>query len=87
VTTDRTSGFVDKMKVKYSGIKISKQRPARGSARAVALPRSENPDAAVPRRRIDELAEHGLGVLLLSSETEELVDGSHRILVLWIGRS
>jgi monosaccharide-transporting ATPase len=34
------------------------------------------------RRLIDELAEQGLGVLLISSETEELVDGSHRILVL-----
>jgi ribose transport system ATP-binding protein len=34
------------------------------------------------RRLIDELAEQGLGVLLISSETEELVDGSHRVLVL-----
>ncbi len=34
------------------------------------------------RRLIDELAEQGLGVLLISSETEELVDGAHRILVL-----
>jgi len=34
------------------------------------------------RRLIDELAAQGLGVLLISSETEELVDGSHRILVL-----
>lgn len=34
------------------------------------------------RALIDELAEQGLGVLLISSETEELVDGSHRILVL-----
>jgi len=34
------------------------------------------------RRLIDELAEQGLGVLLISSETEELVDGSHRIMVL-----
>ncbi len=42
---------------------------------------------AEDRRLIDELAEHGLGVLLLSSETEELVDGSHRILVLRMGRS
>ncbi len=34
------------------------------------------------RQLIDELAEQGLGVLLISSETEELVDGAHRILVL-----
>ncbi len=34
------------------------------------------------RRLIDELAAQGLGVLLISSETEELVDGSYRILVL-----
>ncbi|MEP6527882.1 MAG: sugar ABC transporter ATP-binding protein [Nocardioidaceae bacterium] len=34
------------------------------------------------RALIDELAEQGLGVLLISSETEELIDGSHRILVL-----
>ena len=34
------------------------------------------------RTLIDELAEQGLGVLLISSETDELVDGSHRILVL-----
>ncbi|MDQ1681423.1 MAG: galactofuranose transport system ATP-binding protein [Frankiaceae bacterium] len=34
------------------------------------------------RRLVDELAEQGLAVLLISSETEELVDGAHRVLVL-----
>ena len=34
------------------------------------------------RRLIDELAEGGLAVLLVSSDTEELVEGSHRIVVL-----
>jgi ribose transport system ATP-binding protein len=38
------------------------------------------------RATIDELAAEGLGVLLISSETEELVDGSHRIVVLKEGR-
>ncbi|MDQ1494155.1 MAG: galactofuranose transport system ATP-binding protein [Actinomycetota bacterium] len=38
------------------------------------------------RATIDELAADGLGVLLISSETEELVDGSHRIVVLKEGR-
>jgi ribose transport system ATP-binding protein len=35
---------------------------------------------------IDELAEQGLGVLLISSEMEELIEGSNRIVVLRDGR-
>jgi ribose transport system ATP-binding protein len=31
---------------------------------------------------IDELAREGLGVLLISSELEELIDGSDRVVVL-----
>jgi ribose transport system ATP-binding protein len=31
---------------------------------------------------IDELARNGLGVVLISSELEEVVEGSHRVLVL-----
>jgi monosaccharide-transporting ATPase len=38
------------------------------------------------RVAIDELAAAGLAVLLISSETEELVDGSDRIIVLKEGR-
>ena len=38
------------------------------------------------RVTIDELAADGLAVLLISSETEELVDGSDRIIVLKEGR-
>jgi galactofuranose transport system ATP-binding protein len=38
------------------------------------------------RATIDELAAEGLAVLFISSETEELVDGSHRIVVLREGR-
>ncbi|WP_242448204.1 sugar ABC transporter ATP-binding protein [Cellulomonas sp. WB94] len=38
------------------------------------------------RGTIDELAREGLAVLLISSETEELVDGSDRIVVLKDGR-
>jgi ribose transport system ATP-binding protein len=38
------------------------------------------------RGTIDELARDGLAVLLISSETEELVDGSDRIVVLKDGR-
>ncbi|NUS99197.1 MAG: sugar ABC transporter ATP-binding protein, partial [Gemmatimonadaceae bacterium] len=36
---------------------------------------------------VEELAAEGLGVLLISSELEELVDGSTRIVVLRDGRS
>jgi ribose transport system ATP-binding protein len=38
------------------------------------------------RATIDRLAEDGLAVLLISSETEELVDDAHRIVVLREGR-
>jgi galactofuranose transport system ATP-binding protein len=35
---------------------------------------------------IDELAADGLAVVLISSELEELLEGSHRIVVLKDGR-
>jgi ribose transport system ATP-binding protein len=38
------------------------------------------------RATVDDLAKDGLGVLLISSETEELVGQSHRIVVLKEGR-
>jgi ribose transport system ATP-binding protein len=38
------------------------------------------------RATMDNLAKDGLGVLLISSETEELVGQSHRIFVLKEGR-
>ena len=34
------------------------------------------------QKLIDELAEEGLGVLLISSELEELIEGSDRVVVL-----
>jgi ribose transport system ATP-binding protein len=34
------------------------------------------------QKLIDEFAEEGLGVLLISSELEELIEGSDRVLVL-----
>ncbi|KAB8321044.1 sugar ABC transporter ATP-binding protein [Tolypothrix campylonemoides VB511288] len=39
------------------------------------------------QRLIAELAEQGLGVLMISSEVEELVEGSQRVVVLRDGRS
>jgi monosaccharide-transporting ATPase len=39
------------------------------------------------RRLIDELAGDGLGVLLISSELEELIEGSDRVVVLREGRA
>jgi monosaccharide-transporting ATPase len=36
---------------------------------------------------IDELAENGLGVLMISSETEEIIEGSDRVTVLRDGRT
>ena len=39
------------------------------------------------QRLIAELAEQGLGVLMISSEVEELVEGSQRVIVLRDGRS
>ncbi|MEO8750578.1 MAG: sugar ABC transporter ATP-binding protein [Allobranchiibius sp.] len=38
------------------------------------------------QRLIDELAQDGLAVLLISSDLEELIEGSHRIIVLKEGR-
>ncbi|HET7093373.1 MAG TPA: hypothetical protein VFI22_07845, partial [Thermomicrobiales bacterium] len=36
---------------------------------------------------IDELADHGLGVLMISSEIEEITEGSDRVVVLREGRT
>jgi ribose transport system ATP-binding protein len=39
------------------------------------------------QRLINELADNGLGVLMISSEIEELIEGSDRVVVLRDGRS
>ena len=74
------------------------RQPAEGAARAAALPatrkcfcstsrRAGSTSGRRPRSRrsIDELAQTGLGVVLISSELEELAEGSDRVAVLQDG--